>query len=425
MTMDFTTLFTEPLFYKVLIGVSLIGSLSGVVGTYAFLRRKSLVSDAVSHSVLPGICVGFLYSGTKDPSWLIAGSLLTGLISVWFIDYLVRTTKLSEDTAIAFSATFFFALGSVLLSVVISGDNPEKNGLKDYLFGKAATLSFRDIRFFIYGGLSIGLLILAFFRQFKILAFNPDFAGTVGINRRATEFLLSVLTVLTVSLGIQAVGVVLMSALIIGPAATARYWTDNFGKMLLLAGATGWLASSLGVFVSGLQENMPTGPWVVSFLFLFVMISLVAAPKKGWISLWKKRRENRRRMESENVLKACYQLQESGKVSVTAKDLLEKRAFEPAALYRILRLLEARGMIERSGRNYRLTEKGSAEAARVVRLHRLWELYLAKRMNFREDHLHGSAETVEHLLTPEIEAELLRELDFPEADPHNKQIPYE
>ena len=424
MNWDFTYLFSESLFYKVLIGVSLIGALSGVVGTFSFLRKKSLVSDAISHSVLPGICVGFIYEGNKNPIFLIAGSLLAGLISVWLIDYLIRRTKISEDTAIAFASTFFFAVGSVMLSFILAGNNPEKVGLKDYLFGKAATISFQDIRYFLLGGGLILLVIIMLYRPLKAVVFNSEFAHSIGINVRFMEFIISVLTVLTVALGIQAVGVVLMSALLIAPAATARYWTNNYLKLMIFAALIGGICSSFGVFVSGLQENMPTGPWIVTFLFAFVFLTLLFAPGKGWISVVKKRKTNRRKIETENVLKVFYQLKENGQNSISVKDILDKRSFETAYLSIILKEALSRGLIKQDQNEYFLTPQGNTEAERIVRLHRLWELYLTRRMNFKEDHIHGTAETVEHLITPEIEAELLKELQFPNADPHNKNIPY-
>ncbi len=424
MSWDFTYLFTEILFYKVLFGVSLIGALSGVVGTFSLLRKKSLISDAISHSVLPGICVGFIYEGSKNPLVLLIGCLIAGLISVWLIDFIVRRTKLSEDTAIAFASTFFFALGSVLLSYIVAGDNPEKVGLKDYLFGKAATISFEDINIFMYCGVAILVLIVAFYKQIKLVVFNVDFAASIGISIRLIEFMIAVITVLTVAIGIQAVGVVLMSALIIAPSAAARYWTNNLVKVLLLAALFGCLASSLGVFTSGIFEDMPTGPWVVTYLFLFVFFTLLFAPRKGWFSVLKRKRKTKGRIERENVLKTFFQLEESGVDNVRIQDLMQRRYFESSVLGKILNSLQKDDLLQKENNVYHLTVEGKTESSRIVRLHRLWELYLTKRMNFKEDHIHGSAESVEHLITPELEQELLRDLDFPESDPHNKNIPY-
>ena len=128
-----TYFFTDPIAVKVMLGVAIIGAISGIVGTFSFLRKKTLIADAVSHSVLPGVCIGFMFAGTKDPILLMLGALLVGWFSVWFIDYITRATKLSEDTAIALVSTLFFAIGSVLLSILSKSQNAVQSGLKNFL----------------------------------------------------------------------------------------------------------------------------------------------------------------------------------------------------------------------------------------------------------------------------------------------------
>ena len=419
-----TYFFTDPIAQKVIMGIAIIGAVSGIVGTFSFLRKKTLIADAISHSVLPGICLGFMFVGTKDPIVLMTGALVIGWISVWLIDYLSSTTKLSEDTSIALVSTLFFAIGSVLLSVISKSQNAEQTGLKNFLFGKAATMTTFDIQVFTVIGIVIIAVVILFFKPFQLVCFNTEFAKSIGVKVKFIEFLLSTLTVMTVAIGIQAVGVVLMSALLIAPAASARYWTNRLSVMVVLAALFGMFSSVIGVMLSTMKNNMPTGPWIVFALFAFTLLTLLFAPKKGWFSIKKRNNSNHKKITEENLLKTFYQLKEEGKVAVTSRDFLEKRAVDTHSLERDLKRMIKHGFLTEKNKTYTLTESGKTEAARILRSHRLWELYLTKRMNFKEDHIHGTAETIEHLITPEIEQQLLKELDFPTSDPHNKEIPY-
>lgn len=419
-----TYFFTDPIAQKVIMGIAIIGAVSGVVGTFSFLRKKTLIADAISHSVLPGICLGFMFVGTKDPIVLMTGALVIGWISVWLIDYLSSTTKLSEDTAIALVSTLFFAIGSVLLSVISKSQNAEQTGLKNFLFGKAATMTTFDIQVFTVIGVVLIAIVILFFKPFQLVCFNTEFAKSIGVKVKFIEFSLSTLTVMTVAIGIQAVGVVLMSALLIAPAASARYWTNRLSIMIVLAALFGTFSSVIGVMLSTMKNNMPTGPWIVFALFAFTLITLLFAPKKGWFSIKKRNNSNHKKITEENLLKTFYQLKEEGNVTVSSRDFLEKRSVDTHSLQKDLKRMVKHGFLSVKNKVYTLTESGNTEAARILRSHRLWELYLTKRMNFKEDHIHGTAETIEHLITPEIEQQLLKELDFPTSDPHNKEIPY-
>jgi len=419
-----TYFFTDPIAQKVIMGIAIIGAVSGVVGTFSFLRKKTLIADAISHSVLPGICLGFMFAGTKDPIVLLTGALVIGWISVWLIDYLSSTTKLSADTAIALVSTLFFAIGSVLLSVISKSQNAEQTGLKNFLFGKAATMTTFDIQVFTVVSIAIFVVVILFFKPFQLVCFNHEFAKSIGVKVKRMEFLLSTLTVMTVAIGIQAVGVVLMSALLIAPAASARYWTNRLPIMIFLAALFGTFSSVIGVMLSTMKNNMPTGPWIVFSLFTFTLFTLLFAPHKGWFSIKRRNLSNHKKITEENLLKTFYQLKEEGNTAVSFRDFLEKRAVDTHSLVRDVRRMVKHGFLFEKDKTFSLTESGNKEAARVLRSHRLWELYLTKRMNFKNDHIHGTAETIEHLITPEIEQLLLKELDFPTSDPHNKEIPY-
>lgn len=408
----------------ILLGLAAIGGMSGMVGVFAFLGKKTLVGDAVSHSVLPGLVVGFILTGTKDPLLLLLGGAVTGFVSVLLIDYIEKYTKLSSDTAIALVTSIFFAGGSVLLSYVSNFESGNQSGLKDFLFGKAATLTQQDVSLFLICFALVVLSILLLFKPLKSLSFSRDFAIGQGWPVRFLEYYLAMLTAVVITLGLQAVGVVLMSAMLISPAALSRYWTNSLIKMLVLAGASGILAAIAGGLLSLVQENMPTGPWIIMVIFVFTFLTLLFAPQKGWLAIRKRNARNAHKMSYENLLKTLEQLREDGTKGVTKEQILDRRRMPIASFEKALKYLGKKDWVEIQDGQIELTQSGVVEAQRVVRLHRLWELYLTARMNFKDDHIHGTAETIEHVLTEEMEALLLKELDFPEKDPHQKNIPY-
>lgn len=410
----------------VLLGLMVIGSLSGLIGTYTFLRKHTLVGDAVAHSVLPGVAIGFLLSGTKDPWFLLIGGTAFGYLSVRCIEAIQKHSKLSSDSAIAITTSVFFALGSVLLSFISGQENGQQAGLQDFLFGKAATMTEGDVWSFLTVSVVVVICVILFFKPFMLLSFNEDFAHSIGWKTKRYVHLLSILTVVVITIGLQSVGVVLISAMLIAPAASARYWTDSLSKMMILAAIFGALAGVGGGLLSLLGSDMPTGPWVIVLLFIITFITLLVSPKKGYWALQAKARSNQRKMDTENLLKTLFYLKEQGHQSPKINLILESRRMESDQLQSAMKALKKQKWLDISedGIELRLTKTGVAEAKRVVRLHRLWELYLTSKMNFKEDHIHGTAETIEHLLNEDLEKALLKELGYPELDPHNQEIPY-
>jgi manganese/zinc/iron transport system permease protein len=218
-----------------------------------------------------------------------------------------------------------------------------------------------------------------------------------------------------------------MAALLITPAAAARSWTNALVKMIFIAAFLGALGGLVGSFISYTAPKMPTGPWIVMALSFFALFSLLFAPQRGVFSKLRLQRQNREKIITENLLKSFYLVGErSGNTQavITKEELFEYRGFSSSEFQFALRKLKKRFFIIDGEEGWRLSESGLREAARVVRLHRLWEMYLTERMNMRSDHIHPNAETMEHVITPEVEAELIKELNRPEKDPHESTIPY-
>jgi manganese/zinc/iron transport system permease protein len=419
--------FSDPNVRMVTLGTVVLGAAAAVVGSFAFLRKRSLVGDAVAHAILPGIVLAFVIGDSKHPVVLLIGALISGWLALLSIDFITNRSKLKTDTVIGLVLSVFFGLGIFLLTAVQHSGRANQAGLDKFLFGKAASMSAQDV--WTFGILSLVLIIATavFYKTFKIISFNRDYAQTLGLPVKLGEFVLSTVTVLAVTTGIQAVGVVLMAALLITPAAAARSWTERLSVMIIIAAALGALGGVVGSYISYTAPKMPTGPWIVMALSFFTLFSLLFAPRRGVLARLNLQQKNREKIITENLLKALYITGEKngnpGDV-ISHEALLNYRSVPKNELALATRKLKKRFLIIPQKDGYRLSELGLEAAARVVRLHRLWELYLTERMNMKSDHIHPNAESIEHILTPELEAELIKELDRPEKDPHESTIPY-
>lgn len=410
----------------VIVGCIILGGLAAWIGSFTIVQKRALLGDAISHAVLPGICLGFLYAGSKHPFWLMLGACITGWLSILSIDGIVRYSKIKADTSIALVLSVFFGIGILLLTIIQHSGNAEQSGLEHFLFGKAAALGSHDLIVFGSSAALIIIILLLFHRGFWLISFDKTYAQSIGFPIRLLQFILSTSTVLTVAIGIQAMGVILMAALLITPATAARMWTHKLPVMIVLSVLFGMFSGVFGAYASYVAPSMPTGPWIVIMATFIVAISIFFAPKRGLIATYSLKKKNHNKITEENVLKCLFHLSEpqSNKpLKHAIKDLIDKRYFEPKQLLKAIGRLEHKNWVIKSKNHLKLSDKGNQEAIRIVRNHRLWELYLTTYVGLKADHVHDDAEAMEHLITPEIEAELSKLLDHPDTDPHNKQIP--
>jgi manganese/zinc/iron transport system permease protein len=419
--------FSDPNIRFVAFGSVLLTASSAIVGSFTFLNKKSLIGDAIAHAVLPGICLGFIVSQTKDPIILIIGAFITGWLSLVAVEFITAKTRIKEDTAIGLVLSVFFGIGIVMLTVIQKSGSAAQSGLDHFLFGKAASLVGSDLMAF--GTVAVLLLITVYllFKEFTLLAFDKDFARSIGLPVKRIELVLTSMIVLAVVIGIQAVGVVLMAAILITPAAAARFWTNRIKVMILLASIFGAISGLSGAYISYIAPAMPTGPWIVIVISTIAFISFFFAPHRGVISRLIHQRGIRITINDENILKALYQLGEEAHDFFgerNLEDILRRRKMPPEQLIKILKRLKQQGYLERHDGRWRLTEEGKTRGQRVVKIHRLWELYLTTELRIAADHVHDDADTIEHLLTPELEAELEQLLKYPKQDPHKSEIPY-
>lgn len=408
-------------------GTMLLSITAALVGGFTFLQKRSLVGDAVAHSILPGVAIAFLISGQKDPLWLMLGALISGWLSLAVMDYLNKHTKLSEDTAIASVLSVFFGVGILLLTYIQKKASGEQSGLEGFLFGQAAAMRLNDL--YTYCALALVLIstTIVFFKEFKLLSFNPEFAQSLGLPVGILRVLLNSMMVLAIALGIQAVGVVLMAALLITPSAAARNLSNGLKGMLWVSVIVAGFSALVGTLISFSAPSMPTGPWVVVCLSAIALLSLFLAPQKGLVARLMMQKRHQKKITDENLLKAIYHLGEKENSFAAwfhVEEITGIRDFETDVLKSALKRLIRKGHLLRQRHSFQFSRAGLDEARRIVRLHRLWEMYLNKRLRLKADHIHPNAESMEHIISPEIEAQLLEELDYPERDPHQSPIPY-
>ena len=401
----------DPNVRYVVLSIVLLGGVSGAVGCFNFLQKKTLVGETVAHSMLPGVLVAFLLSGVKNPYILVAGAAISGWLSILLVDAITNHSKIKNDSALAIVLSSFFGFGIVLLTMIQSRYSGNQSGLDHYIFGNAAAMSPEDSTAFAWVSALVVLLVITYYFNLKAVIFNPDYAQSIGINRKKVNGLISFITIISISVGIKAVGIVMMSALLIIPPTAARFWTSRLVPMLLLSGFFGAFSGWIGAFVSYAKTSMPTGPWTIVAVSCIAFASMLFAPKKGvahqrWSKLLLKRRIN-----EENLLKAAVQNEVRGKGRLfTRESIMTRQFFEFKRWKRTIKRLARKKLVQKVNTGYTLSAKGRFYGAEIDRRHKIWEVYLQRRMQMSLHLVHDEAETMEHFLTPDIEDEILSEL---------------
>lgn len=411
-----------------LAGCMLLGLNCGLLGGFIVVRRLSLVGDTLSHAVLPGVALGFLWSMSKDPVAILIGATLVGALAMLVVNVISRTTKLKQDTALGLVLSSFFAVGLCLEAFILRLPVGNKSGFDKFFFGQAAAISEEDL--WLLSGTTVVTLVflVVCYRGLLTLSFHRGYGETLGLPMSWLHHALMLFTSFAVVTAMQAVGVVLVSAMLIIPAATAYLLTDRMHRLLIYAAVFGVLTAALGAFFSFLGNNLPTGPFMVLAGAVFFLAAFLGSPRHGWlVRLWRQR-SRRLRTERENTLKAMHRVLEDRQFHGESVSLLElaqlRRETLEESRHRALDLQRAHlATLSEGGNDVHFTPEGWQQAQAIVRNHRLWELYLTNIMQFESDHVHDEAEKIEHILGADAVRELERKLAFPQTDPHGRKIP--
>ena len=285
----------------VLLGTALLGLASGIAGTFAVLRKESLIGDGLSHAALPGVVIAFLLTGIKDIEVLITGAALSSITAAWLITITVENSKIKFDGALATILSAFFGLGMVLLTYLQSLNNAGQAGLSKFIFGQAATILARDVYITSAAALIIIVLTALFWKELKLISFDVEYTKTLQIPVTFTLILYRALLIMTIIIGIQSVGAILISSLLIAPAVGARQWTNKLGTMCILAGFFGMISAIGGTIWSTSVQKLPTGPAIIVILSVIVLFSLIFAPNRGILWQIRKNRQSKRALLSETA----------------------------------------------------------------------------------------------------------------------------
>ncbi|MCA9077145.1 MAG: metal ABC transporter permease [Planctomycetaceae bacterium] len=417
----------------VLLGTTILGITAGIVGTFMLLRKRALVGDVVGHSALPGIAIAFLVMEGLSPGtgkWLpglLLGAFafgLAGAVTVMLID---KFSRIKADAAMAMTLSVFYGLGAALFTIVQRVPGGNAAGLKTYLNGKTASLVADDVWLFV--GIATVVLVLAmlFMKELTILCFDEQFAAAEGWPVFWLDTLLIGLVVTVTIVGMQSVGLILVVATLIIPPASARFWTDDIRLMTLGAGLVGGMSSFFGTVISALFPRMAAGAVIVLTGASLFALSLLFGSKRGVLVHAWQQRKLRHDVGRVDLLRACFELvehavsdpipthEEMMDHEILLGDLVSMRAWDLSTLRRLVAVAEKDGLMQHTGDdNWRLTETGAEEARRIARNHRLWEMYLMQYAHIAPSHVDRDADLIEHVLDPELIAELEYQLDHPE-----------
>lgn len=404
---------------RALAASAMVGILCGVLGCFLVLRNMSLIGDALSHAILPGVVVGFILLGYNVLGFF-AGAVIAGLVAALFITLIQRNVKTREDAAIGIVFTTMFALGVMGISWITRKQGVHLD-LKDFLFGNILGISNQDLWLTFLVLCFTLLCVIAYYRFFFITTFGSVVATTLGISSGTIHYFLMLLLSFAVVASLQSVGVILVVAMLITPASTAYLLTQNLKIMLVLAALVGLLSAVCGLLFAIYVQTTP-GPAMTLAATLFYLLAVLFAPQKGLVIKTYKRLKARHKINHEDVLKLAVKLHEQGKLSVQA--LQAESNFSPPYLRLLLRNLCKTGLFEKSDNaSIRLTTKGLAKGLDLIRAHRLWETYLSEVVGMDKAHLHPSAEHYEHHLQSHHIESLNEKLGFPLLDPHGSAIP--
>lgn len=365
--MDFFTLFFDHTFRTVALGAALIGLTAGMLGSFAYLRRQSLIGDAVAHATLPGVAIAFMLTGTKSLPVLLGGALTTGLLGAGFIHWLSRLPRIRPDAALGLTLSLFFAGGLVLLTLIQGQPNAAQAGLDSFLFGQAAALQTNDLILMLCLAIAALGALTFFWKEIKLTTFDPDFALAAGLSIRRIELLLLSFLVVAVVIGLSMVGVVLMVALVVAPAAAARRWTHSLLGLIILAGIIGAAGAIAGALTSAALDRLPAGPAIVLIILSIFFISLFFGTRDGLVWRWLQLAAAERGIAQQRVLAALLQLAERHDdlayphPEATLRPMIPPTVDIPATLA----MLERLGFVMRAGRaGWSLTPAGIARAGR-------------------------------------------------------------
>lgn len=408
---------SEPWAIRAIIACSLIGIMYGVLGCFIVLRNMSLIGDALSHAILPGVFFAFLFFGYSTIGFFM-GSVLAGLLTALLITWIQQNIKTKNDAAIGIVFTLMFSIGVIGISW-LNNEGGVHLDLKDFLIGSIMGISNEDIYLtFLITLYTVGSVAL-FYRYLFITTFQPVIASTMGISTKVVHYFLMLMLSFAIVAGLKTVGVILVVALLITPSSTALLLSNKLKNVIIISAIIGLLSSVLGLILS-IAYNTPPGPAMVLVAASFYFTAALFSPEKGLVLRKIRSYRQRQKIEREDILRQA--IKHTTANPLTLKKLNDRLGIKINKLKGHLKYLADEGVVLVSD-TITLTAKGTGQAQSLVRAHRLWESYQVKHMGLSEGQIHDEADRLEHHLTDELLDEVDAKLGYPEMDPHGSPIP--
>ena len=405
----------------VVLGTMLLGVAAGVIGSFMLLRKRALMGDALSHATLPGIGVAYLIMTAAGGTgrWLpglLAGATASGLLGMGAVLVIRGQSRLKEDAALGIVLSVFFGLGVAILGLIQQMTMGHAAGLESFIYGKTASMLARDA-WLIGAAAAIVIVICAgLFKEFTLLCFDSEYASAGGWPVMLLDVIMMALVVFVTVIGLQAVGLILMIALLIIPPAAARFWTHRFSRMVWLSALIGATSGLVGAGISALLPRLPAGAIIVVVAGSLFLVSMIFGTARGVLRRALAHWRLERLVERQHLLRALYEWHEARGAADTAaapettvplSALRAARSWSSALLRRALARARHSGLVRvfpESG--VVLSPVGWEAARRVVRNHRLWETYLITHADIAPFHVDRNADAIEHVLEPAMIASL-------------------
>ena len=414
---DLISILSEPWAIRALITCSLIGIMYGVLGCFIVLRNMSLIGDALSHSILPGVFFAFILFGYSTVGFFM-GSVVAGLLTALLITWIQQNIKTKNDAAIGIVFTLMFSIGVIGISW-LNNEGGVHLDLKDFLIGSIMGISNEDIVLtLLITAYTVGSVVL-FYRYLFITTFQPVIASTMGISTKMVHYFLMLMLSFAIVAGLKIVGVILVVALLITPSSTALLLSNKLKNVIILSAGIGLLSSVMGLILS-IIYNTPPGPAMVIVAATLYFAAALFSPEKGLVLRTIRSYRQRQKIEREDILRQA--IKHNAQNPLTLAKLTDRLGFSIKKLKKHLKHLSENGVVI-AGKEISLTAKGIGQAQSLVRAHRLWESYQVQTMGLSEGQIHDEADRLEHHLTDELLDEVDKKLGYPETDPHGSPIP--
>lgn len=429
--------FLDPILKAPTLGCMAMCLACSLVGTLIFVRKEALLGETLSHAAYPGVMLAALISLIPNQPlplllYILLGAALFSFLALKLLSFCQLKLKMHSDSSLSFVLTGFFGVGLCVASLLQYSHSQIYRQASVFLFGQAATITDQHMVLSLALAGVTSLLTYLLYHPLQITLFDPTYAKTRGISVFWIRQMIYLMMVLSIVIGIRSIGLFLLSGMFIAPSVAARQWTHKLSRLFVISAIIGAASGFLGIYCSvegskffsksGASLSFATGPTILLVACLATFVSLLIAPKKGWIPRGAKILHFRFRCAQENILKSLWHFSSENAPLVEAQKVWEYQNLPVWGSFFFKHYLKLKGDVLLSSNKLTLSAQGMAKARNIVRLHRLWELYLV-HMGVGKERVHHNAEEMEHIITPTIEQKLLKLMKHPTKDPHNQPIP--